>query len=308
MDILQLQYFQTIARLENLTKASELLYIAQPNLSVSMKRLEEDLGIALFDRRKGRIRLTPTGKIFLSYVDRVLEDLNTGISEARAVEAKAVERVRVASVIIDLVGNLLDLFLPEHAEISFEHIHCHNDEVLEKIRRDEADFGFIFGDPQDDGMEYIEIDHCERVAQLAASHPLAGQGMISLSELNGQRLICNLARDDSALFDGLFRTGALQPGVFYRCDDNRVEVSMLNGGGVSIAPISNYIKLTREFPGQDLACLRIRERLPEARLGMVRPTGRHLSAASLQFYQMVSRFFRREDEIRRAYIQMLPER
>lgn len=307
MDLLQLQYFQTIARLENLTKASELLYVAQPNLSVSMKRLEEDLGVSLFERRRGRIRLTQTGKLFLSYVDRALEDLSRGVSEARAVEEKAGERVRVASVIIDLVGNLLDMFLPDNADVSFEHIHCHNDEVIGKIQRDEADFGFIFGDPQDDGMEYIEIDRCERVVQLAASHPLAGRGVVSLSELGGERFILNLARDDQALFDRLFRSRALQPGVFYRCDDNRVEVSMLIGGGVSIAPLSNFIKLTRDYPDQELACLRIREALPEARLGMVRPMGRHLSAASLQFYQMVSRFFRQEEAIRQGFLTTFPE-
>jgi len=308
MDILQLQYFQTVARLENLTKASELLYIAQPNLSVSMKRLEEDLGIALFERRKGRIRLTPAGKLFLSYVDRALEDLGSGISEARAMEEQAVERVRIASVIIDLVGNLLDLFLPENPDIAFEHVHCHNDEVLRKIQRDEADFGFVFDNPRDDSMEYIEIDRCERVVQLSASHPLAGRGIVSLSELKGQRFICNLARDDSMLLDSLSRSGALQPGIAYRCDDNRVEVSMITGGGISIAPLSNFIKLTRDYPGQNLACLRIREKLPEARLGMVRPMGRHLSAASLQFYHMVSRFFQREEEIRRAFTETLPER
>ncbi len=308
MDLLQLQYFQTIARLENLTKAAEQLYVAQPNLSVSMKRLEADLGVSLFERRRGRIRLTPTGKLFLAHVDQVLEDLDRGVSAARRMEEKSAERVRVASVIIDLMGNLLELFLPDNAGVAFEHIHCHNDEVLEKLRRDEADFGFVFGEPDDEGIEYIEIDRCERVVQLAASHPLAGRGVISLNELNGERLICNLARDDRTLLDGLFRARALHPGVFYRCDDNRVEVSMLSGGGISIAPLSNYIKLKREYPAQPLACLRIREPLPDARLGMVRPTGRHLSAASLQFYQMVSRFFERERQIRDAFLRTMPER
>lgn len=304
MDILQLQYFQTISRLENLTKAAEVLYVAQPNLSVSMKRLEADLGVALFERRKGKIRLTESGKLFQAYVDKMLEQLNEGISGARALEEKSAERVRVASVIVDLMGNLLERFLPENPGISFEHVHCHNDEVVGKIRRNEADFGFVFGDPRDESMEYIEIDRCERVVQLSADHPLAGRGLVSLSELSGQRFVCNLARDDESVLEQL-RGGVFRPDVFFRCDDNRVELSMLAGGAISIAPLSNYIKLAREYPGQNIAMLRLRESLPEVCLGMVRPAGRRLSAASLRFYQMVTAFFAQEREARLAFLQPL---
>lgn len=301
MDILQLQYFQTIARLENLTKASESLYVAQPNLSVSMKRLEEELDVALFDRRRGRIRLTQAGRLFLAHVDRMLGELEEGIAEARALEEKHGERVRVASVIIDLMGNLLEMFLPENPGISVEHIHCHNDEVIDRLRRDEADFGFVFGAPRAEGLEYIEIDRCERVVQLSAAHPLAGRGSVSLAELSGQPFICNLARDDRTVLDGLDRRGLLKPDVVYCCDDNRVELSMIAGGGLSIAPLSNFIKLRRDYPAQDIACLRVREPLPEAQLCMVRPAGRRLSAEALRFYEMVSLFFEREQEIRQEY-------
>lgn len=303
MDILQLQYFQTIARLENLTKASESLYVAQPNLSVSMKRLEEELDIALFDRKRGRIRLTPAGRLFLSHVDRMLNELEEGITETRALEEKSGERVRVASVIIDLMGNLLELFLPENPGISVEHIHCHNDEVLDRLLRNEADFGFVFGIPAADGLECIEIDRCERVVQLSGSHPLSARGEVSLSELNGQPFICNLARDDRTILDGLIQRRLFKPDVVYRCDDNRVELSMIAGGGLSIAPLSNFLKLCRDYPSQDLACLRIRESLPESILCMVRPMGRRLSAASLRFYEMVSLFFRSEHEIRQEFYQ-----
>ena len=114
MDILQLQYFQTIARLENITRASEILYVAQPNLSISIKRLEEDLGVSLFDRRKGKIKLTDTGRLFPAYVDDVLGQLDKAVEQVRESDRHAREKVRVASVIVDLIGALLHDFLPEH--------------------------------------------------------------------------------------------------------------------------------------------------------------------------------------------------
>lgn len=309
MDILQLQYFQTIARLENISKASELLYVAQPNLSVSIKRLEEDLGVALFERRRGKIKLTPAGKLFLGYVDSILAQLDEGVSAARASQKQSNERVRVASSIVDLMGNLLNAYLPDHADVSFHQQNCRNREVAETVLRGEADFGFVFGAAARQGLEYIEIDACERVVQLSADHPLAGKGILSLSELNGQRLICNLARDDEELIRELSHGKLTDPNVFYTCDDNRAEIGMITkGGGVSIAPLSNYLKLVGGAPEADIRCLRIRETIPPARLGMIRRAGDHLSGAALQFYEMVYRFFLHEREIAQAFEATMPAR
>lgn len=81
MEILQPQYFQTVARLEHMTKAAEQLQIAQPSLSKTISRLEEDLGVALFDREHRKIRLNAAGRIFLNRVERAFAELNEGRRE-----------------------------------------------------------------------------------------------------------------------------------------------------------------------------------------------------------------------------------
>ena len=92
----------------------------------------------------------------------------------------------------------------------------------------------------------------------------------------------------------------LRPDRAFECDDNRAEVSMLlYGGGISVAPLSNYLKLINGEPAPALACLRIRETLPEAKLGMIRRTGDRLSPAALQFYEQVDRFFSQERAVSR---------
>lgn len=50
MELLHLSYFQTIARLESLTQAADVLHVSQPSLSKILKRLETELGYPLFDR------------------------------------------------------------------------------------------------------------------------------------------------------------------------------------------------------------------------------------------------------------------
>lgn len=64
MEMLQLEYFRTVARLEHMTRAAQELHIAQPALSKTISRLEEDLGVPLFDRQNRQIRLNAFGKAF----------------------------------------------------------------------------------------------------------------------------------------------------------------------------------------------------------------------------------------------------
>ncbi len=60
----QLEYFQTLARVQHVTKAAEILSISQPALSRSIVRLEGHLGVPLFDRQKRSIKLNKYGEIF----------------------------------------------------------------------------------------------------------------------------------------------------------------------------------------------------------------------------------------------------
>ena len=107
MDLLQLQYFRTIAQYENLTKAAQALFVSQPNLSTSLSRLEEDLGVKLFERRRGKIALTSNGKLFLTYVERVLGELDNGIKKVRALEHAEHDQIRVVSSQLDFITESL---------------------------------------------------------------------------------------------------------------------------------------------------------------------------------------------------------
>ena len=110
MDLLKLQYFKAVAETENLTRAAKLLYVTQPNLSVSITRLEEELGVALFQRRRGKITLTANGKIFLEYVDQVFRSLDEGVQAVRSAEAANAQYIRIASSTPDFIGDLLTQF------------------------------------------------------------------------------------------------------------------------------------------------------------------------------------------------------
>ena len=64
MELKQLEYFLTVSNLKSFTRAAEQLYISQPSVTTAIRRLEDELGIILFERNKKQAVLTPEGEIF----------------------------------------------------------------------------------------------------------------------------------------------------------------------------------------------------------------------------------------------------
>lgn len=76
MNLLHMKYAVEVAKAGSLSKASEVLLIAAPNISRSIKELESDLGITIFDRTQNGMKLTPSGEEFISYARRILGQIS----------------------------------------------------------------------------------------------------------------------------------------------------------------------------------------------------------------------------------------
>ena len=83
VDLLQLRYFQAVARHQHVSRAAAELHVAQPALSRAIARLEAELGVPLFDRRGRRVRLNRFGAMFLARAERALGELDQGQHELR---------------------------------------------------------------------------------------------------------------------------------------------------------------------------------------------------------------------------------
>lgn len=121
MELQQLQYFLVAARYGHITKAANSLRIAQPALSQSIKRLETELNVKLFERRKGGIALTKAGKLLaeeIKPVMKTLDNLPKKLSEADKKQKHTIHlNVLAASI---LVTNCIISYKAKHPEINFE--------------------------------------------------------------------------------------------------------------------------------------------------------------------------------------------
>lgn len=98
MDLRDLRYFETIAELEHLGRASTRLHRTQPALTSSIRRLEADCGAALFEKAGRGIRLTEAGKVLLKWAQRMRFDVDEARRELQAIGAGLSGHVRIGIV------------------------------------------------------------------------------------------------------------------------------------------------------------------------------------------------------------------
>ncbi|HET9207104.1 MAG TPA: LysR substrate-binding domain-containing protein [Burkholderiaceae bacterium] len=98
MDLRDLRYFETIAQLQHMGRASAKLHRTQPALTSSVRRLEQDCGTALFERAGRGIRLTEAGKVLLKWAQRMRFDVDDAKRELSAIGAGLAGHVRIGIV------------------------------------------------------------------------------------------------------------------------------------------------------------------------------------------------------------------
>ncbi len=97
MRIAQLRYFVTIAQLENMSQAAELLHLSQSSLSKNLATLEDELGIPLFQRNGRKLVLNPAGARMLEFAKMVLRELEFAVNDMRLLSTGAEARIRIGT-------------------------------------------------------------------------------------------------------------------------------------------------------------------------------------------------------------------
>jgi len=123
MELNQLRYLVKLGELQNFSKAAEELYITQPTLSQQISRLEQELGVKLFERSTRKVVLTDIGKICVSYAAAALENIDDVKSAAEKHRRREKSRLLVGMLNIlprMEIMNVISDFQEKHPEIIIE--------------------------------------------------------------------------------------------------------------------------------------------------------------------------------------------
>jgi len=187
----QLRLYEAVTRLGSFTRAAEELCITQPAVSIQIKRLEEQVGLVLFEHVGKKIFPTAAGKVTyeasLDILNRI-EDLKMSIEELKG-DVKGSLQVSVVTTAKYFLPNLLGAFLQQYPDVEPKLKFTNRARVVERLMNNEDDFVMMGQVPEDDNLEtYPFINNILGVVA-PSDHPLANKKNITLKELSKQRFL-----------------------------------------------------------------------------------------------------------------------
>ena len=148
MENFRLRVFRTVADEASFRRAAERLHLSQPAVSQQIHALEEELGVVLFDRGKGRIRLTDAGTVLLGYARkgaRLAAEAQAALERTRGEVAGELRIGASMTVTQYFLPRVLGAFLQQHPHIQFSVKSANTEHIVEALAQGEIDLALIEG-------------------------------------------------------------------------------------------------------------------------------------------------------------------
>ncbi|MCX4659617.1 LysR family transcriptional regulator [Streptomyces uncialis] len=238
MDLLQLRYFQAVARYEHMSRAAEELRVAQPSLSRTIARLEADLGTTLFDRRGRRIRLNEYGAMFLRHVDRALSELDDGRRALLDARDTGLGRVGVASETLLTITHLLGSFRAAYPRADVRLHQSTAEEMDRQLRAGEVDFCVASQPLTGANLDSVELAREEVLLAVPRGHWLDGRESVTIPEIAHEPFVTTRPGHwQRALLDRMFASEGLTPLLSCEGDEPGASQDMISAGlGIGLIP------------------------------------------------------------------------
>ena len=192
MDLRQLRYFHEIVRLGSFTRAAEALQIAQPAVSVSIRKLEAELELQLFQRHDRKISLTAEGERLWVHAQRILQAAEDARLEMQELKGLSKGEVRVG--IPGMMGSyyfppILMAFRHRYPHLSLQVIEGGTWQLQQMLEQAELDLAVIVREFLPTELESRVILREEMRVVVAREHPFAQQTTVSITDFFKEELV-----------------------------------------------------------------------------------------------------------------------
>jgi len=292
MELQQLLYFRKVAELQHFTRAAEELSVSQPALSRAVARLEEELGLQLFEREGRSVRLNRYGQVFLGRVERILQEVEASrheMADLAGTEHGTVALAFLHTLGVRLVPDLLRHFRQDHPQIGFQLWQNASEVILGQLEAGEIDLClsspfFRSGIPN---LGWADLFTEELYLIVPPDHALAGKGSAELREVADSDFISlKPSTGLRQLSDDLCLQAGFTPRILFEGEEVATIRGLVNAGlGVALIPApAEPEQLGAEW-------LHVSSPVCRRTIGLAWMKGRYLSGAAQLFRDFVlSRF------------------
>lgn len=250
MTLLQLQYFETLARVLHYTRAAEELHIAQPSLSYSISELEKELGVKLFDKQNRKIFLTEYGERFVPYVQKSLMIMEEGTNVLKQMSGSAPLIVRLgyfhsisASLVPSIVENVYKQ--PENKDVRFQFTEDTSFDVFNQLKSGKLDL--VLCAHRDEWADSITIMKQPLYLAVPLDHPLASRSYVKLEDFAREPMIMlDKASSLRTQLEGVLTQRGIIPNVVFEVRECNAALQYVSlNFGVSVLPEVPAMKTER---------------------------------------------------------------
>jgi DNA-binding transcriptional LysR family regulator len=246
VELRHLRYFVAVAEELHFRRAAERLHVAQPAVSEQVRKLEQELGVRLFDRTQRSVALTTAGVALLDEARHVLRHAELAQHAARSARDRATMRLRVGYLPDALPGSVPRAL--RHLATAAPHVEVHLEtgpavRLVEELRGRRLDAVVTALPAPTGGLRTTPLGPQRAVAVLPAGHSHAVESAVSLRRLAPERLVV-LPREANPAFHSaviaIVRSAGVSP-AFVELPEPRVEhvlLAVAAGAGIALLPES----------------------------------------------------------------------
>jgi len=195
----KLETLLVVAEEKSFTKAASILSLTQPAVSNHISLLEKEIGVKIFFRNKGEVKITPEGDVVVKYAKRIKSLYTRMFDKISEIERKTTKlRVGITHTSeSNEITEILAKYGVSHGNVSITIITDTIKNLYEMLENYEIDFAIVEGRRQSPDLNYLMLDTDYLVCILSNNNPLSKMSMVSLADLKKEHVILRLPKSET---------------------------------------------------------------------------------------------------------------
>jgi DNA-binding transcriptional LysR family regulator len=271
MELRQLRHALVLAETLNFTRAAERLHMAQPPLSTSIRKLEEELGVALFERLPTGLKVTQAGEAVLHQARRVLffvEEVKRAAREGEAGEQGLLRVGFTGSATYVLMPHLIRAFRAAYPRVELMIDEATTSELLRRLEQQTLDIALVAHPVlEPTSAEIIPLIEGRMMVAVGPDSPLASSTELTLAQVAEQPLIIHsrsLAPNMHALTMDAFRSAGVTPRIVQEAAQVHTILRLVESG-MGVGLVADFVA---RYAGGGVKLLPLTEAAMQLRMGL----------------------------------------